>query len=105
MVLGTLLAFFGTGFFSGSGIIGSEIFPTSVRARALGYLQRRAHYEFDCTFCHRTRGTGKGIELGVLFVRSVVSAVMPGGHAVAGDEGEAIGVRNDRFANESVTGV
>ena len=36
MVLGTLLAFFGTGFFSGSGIIGSEIFPTSVRARALG---------------------------------------------------------------------
>jgi MFS family permease len=36
MVLGTVLAFFGTGFFSGSGIIGSEIFPTEVRARALG---------------------------------------------------------------------
>jgi MFS family permease len=36
MVLGTVLAFFGTGFFSGSGIIGSEIFPTDVRARALG---------------------------------------------------------------------
>jgi MFS family permease len=36
LLLGTLLAFFGTGFFSGSGIIGSEIFPTSVRARALG---------------------------------------------------------------------
>jgi MFS family permease len=36
MVLGTVLAFFGTGFFSGSGIIGSEIFPTTVRARALG---------------------------------------------------------------------
>ncbi len=36
MVLGTLLAFFGTGFFSGSGIIGSEIFPTAVRARGLG---------------------------------------------------------------------
>jgi MFS family permease len=36
LVLGTVLAFFGTGFFSGSGIIGSEIFPTSVRARALG---------------------------------------------------------------------
>jgi MFS family permease len=36
MVLGTVLAFFGTGFFSGSGIIASEIFPTSVRARALG---------------------------------------------------------------------
>jgi MFS family permease len=36
LVLGILTAFFGTGFFSGSGIIGSEIFPTSVRARALG---------------------------------------------------------------------
>jgi MFS family permease len=36
MLLGTVLAFFGTGFFSGSGIIGSEIFPTEVRARALG---------------------------------------------------------------------
>jgi MFS family permease len=36
LVLGTVLAVFGTGFFSGSGIIGSEIFPTSVRARALG---------------------------------------------------------------------
>jgi MFS family permease len=36
MVLGAVVAFFGTGFFSGSGIIGSELFPTSVRARALG---------------------------------------------------------------------
>jgi MFS family permease len=37
LVLGMLVAFFGTGFFSGSGIIGSEIFPTSIRARALGF--------------------------------------------------------------------
>lgn len=37
LVLGTLVAFFGTGIFSGSGIIGSEIFPTAVRARALGF--------------------------------------------------------------------
>ena len=36
MVLGSLVAFFGTGFFSGSGLIGSEIFPTGIRARALG---------------------------------------------------------------------
>jgi len=36
LVLGAVVAFFGTGFFSGSGIIGSELFPTSVRARALG---------------------------------------------------------------------
>lgn len=29
-------AFFGTGFFTGSGILGSELFPTSIRATALG---------------------------------------------------------------------
>ncbi|HEY1264202.1 MAG TPA: MFS transporter, partial [Terriglobales bacterium] len=37
MVVGTLVAFFGTGFFSGSGILGSEAFPTKLRARALGF--------------------------------------------------------------------
>jgi MFS family permease len=42
MALGTLVAFFGTGMFSGSGIMGSEIFPTSVRARALGFTYNGA---------------------------------------------------------------
>jgi MFS family permease len=42
MVLGTVLAFFGTGFFSGSAIIGSEIFPTEGRARALGFTYNGA---------------------------------------------------------------
>jgi MFS family permease len=42
MVLGALVAFFGTGFFSGSGLIGSEIFPTRVRARALGFTYNGA---------------------------------------------------------------
>jgi len=42
MILGALVAFFGTGFFSGSGLIGSELFPTSVRARALGFTYNGA---------------------------------------------------------------
>jgi len=42
MLLGTVVALFGTGLFSGSGIIGSEIFPTSVRARALGFTYNGA---------------------------------------------------------------
>jgi MFS family permease len=42
LLLGTPVAFFGTGFFSGSGIIGSEIFPTHVRARALGFTYNGA---------------------------------------------------------------
>jgi MFS family permease len=42
MLLGALVAFFGTGLFSGSGIVGSEIFPTSVRAQALGFTYNGA---------------------------------------------------------------
>ncbi len=42
LVLGTVVAYFGTGFFSGSSIIGSEIFPTRVRARALGFTYNGA---------------------------------------------------------------
>lgn len=42
MIFGTVVAFFGTGFFSGSGIMASEIFPTAVRARALGFTYNGA---------------------------------------------------------------
>jgi MFS family permease len=42
LVLGTIVAFFSTGFFSGSGLIASEIFPTRVRARALGFTYNGA---------------------------------------------------------------
>lgn len=42
MVMGILVAFFGTGFFSGSGLIGSEIFPTQVRALGLGFTYNGA---------------------------------------------------------------
>ncbi|HEV2387820.1 MAG TPA: MFS transporter [Candidatus Acidoferrales bacterium] len=36
LVSACLVAFFGTGFFTGSGIVGSELFPTAIRATALG---------------------------------------------------------------------
>jgi MFS family permease len=42
LVLGALIGFFGTGFFAGSGIIGSELFPTRIRARALGFTYNGA---------------------------------------------------------------
>ncbi len=42
LLLGSPVAFFGTGFFSGSGIIGSEIYPTHIRARALGFTYNGA---------------------------------------------------------------
>lgn len=37
LVLGAIVAFFATGWFSGCGTIGSEIYPTSLRARGLGF--------------------------------------------------------------------
>jgi MFS family permease len=37
LVLGAVVAFFATGWFSGCGVIGSEIYPTALRARALGF--------------------------------------------------------------------
>jgi MFS family permease len=36
LVAACLVAFFGTGFFTGSSIVGSELFPTAIRATALG---------------------------------------------------------------------
>jgi MFS family permease len=36
LVTATVTAFFGTGFFTGSGILGGELFPTPIRATALG---------------------------------------------------------------------
>jgi MFS family permease len=36
LVLGPVVAFFGTGFFSGFGAIASELFPTEIRATAMG---------------------------------------------------------------------
>jgi MFS family permease len=42
LLLGAVVAFFGTGFFSGSGIVGAELFPTRLRARALGFTYNGA---------------------------------------------------------------
>lgn len=36
LLTASVTAFFGTGFFTGSGILGSELFPTPIRATALG---------------------------------------------------------------------
>ena len=36
LALGPFVAFFGTGYFSGFGAVAAEIFPTSIRATALG---------------------------------------------------------------------
>jgi MFS family permease len=37
LVIGPLVGFFGTGYFSGFGVIASELFPTGLRASAMGF--------------------------------------------------------------------
>jgi MFS family permease len=37
MILGPLVMFFGTGFFSGFGAVTAELYPTAIRARAQGF--------------------------------------------------------------------
>ncbi len=88
LVLGTLVAFFGTGIFSGSGIMGSEIFPTAVRARALGFTYNGARDdEFAGSAGHWAGRTGEGTELGFLSMCGGISAGGADDDAVAGDEG------------------
>jgi MFS family permease len=38
LVIGPLVGFFGTGYFSGFAVIASELFPTAVRASAMGFV-------------------------------------------------------------------
>ena len=42
LLTASITAFFGTGFFTGSGLIGSELFPTPIRATALGFSYNAA---------------------------------------------------------------
>jgi MFS family permease len=38
LVIGPLVGFFGTGYFSGFSVISSELFPTQLRASAMGFV-------------------------------------------------------------------
>jgi len=84
LALGAILAFFGTGFFSGSALIGSEIFPTGVRARALGFTYNGAR-AFSCVapwiigWVGQTRGLSWAFYLcgGAFFLASIMATQLP----------------------------
>jgi MFS family permease len=38
LLVGSLVGFFGTGYFSGFAVIASELFPTALRASAMGFV-------------------------------------------------------------------
>jgi MFS family permease len=84
LVLGAAVAFFGTGFFSGSGIIGSEIFPTQVRARALGFTYNGARALSSVApwvigRVGQTKGLGSAFYLcgAAFFLASVMATQLP----------------------------
>lgn len=84
LVLGAVVAFFGTGFFSGSGIIGSEIFPTRVRARALGFTYNGARAlssvaPFVIGWVGQTKGLSSAFYLcaGSFLLASLVATQLP----------------------------
>jgi MFS family permease len=81
LLLGMPVAFFGTGFFSGSGIIASEIFPTAVRARALGFTYNGARMlsslaPFVIGYVGQRKGLGPAFFLcSISFVLAAVMAL------------------------------
>jgi MFS family permease len=84
LLIGAVVAFFGTGFFSGSGLIGSEIFPTALRARALGFTYNGARTlsslsPYIIGHVSQTRGLGGAFLLCSVgfFVSGILSMLLP----------------------------
>jgi len=75
LILGALVGFFGTGFFSGSGLVGSEIFPTAVRARALGFTYNGAR-ALSCVAPYTIGRVGDSKGLGWAFVICAVAFLL-----------------------------
>ena len=89
LLTASVCAFFGTGFFTGSGILGSELFPTPIRATALGisYNAARGISAF-APFLIGALGEAHGLAwgfsaCGVAFAAAAVSAVwIPETHGI-----------------------
>jgi MFS family permease len=75
LVLGALVGFFGTGFFAGSGIVGSELFPTRVRARALGFTYNGAR-ALSCVAPYTIGAVGDAHGLGAAFLLCAAAFVL-----------------------------
>jgi MFS family permease len=75
LVLGVLVGFFGTGFFAGSGIIGSELFSTRVRARALGLTYNGAR-AVSCVAPYTIGAVGDRYGLSPAFLLCAIAFVL-----------------------------
>jgi len=84
LVLGPLVAFFGTGFFSGYAAIASEIFPGEIRAAAMGLsynvgrgVSAVAPFAVGALAVKRGIGPAFMLQAGAFFVAAMLSLMLP----------------------------
>ena len=84
LVLGPLVAFFGTGFFSGYAAIASEIFPGEIRAAAMGLsynigrgLSAAAPFAVGALAKHYGLGPAFFLQAGAFFVAALLALTLP----------------------------
>ena len=89
LVLGAVVAFFGTGFFSGSGHYRQRDLSDAVAGARFGiYLQRRARSEFASLLCDWMGWQIKGLDWAFYLCAAAFLLAEFDGYAVAGDEGK-----------------
>jgi MFS family permease len=84
LVLGPLVAFFGTGFFSGFSALASELFPTSVRASAMGIsynlgrgLSALAPFAVGALAARYGLGSAFLLQAGAFFAAAMLALALP----------------------------
>ena len=84
LALGSGVGFFGTGFFAGFGAVVSELFPTAIRAQALGFTYNAGRVisavaPFTVGSLAETRGFGIGFAIlaGALLFSSLMWLFVP----------------------------
>lgn len=84
LVVGALLGFFGTGYFSGFGAIASELFPTEIRATAMGVtynlgrgLSAAAPFLTGALALHAGLGAAFLLTSGAFLLAALLAALLP----------------------------
>jgi MFS family permease len=84
LALGPFVAFFGTGFFSGFSAIAAELFPTEVRATAMGLtynigrgLSAAAPFVVGLLARHAGLGGAFLLQAGAFFVAALLALALP----------------------------
>jgi len=84
LVLGPFVAFFGTGFFSGFSAIAAELFPTEIRATAMGLtynigrgISAVAPFAVGALALHVGLGAAFFLQAAAFFVAALLALLLP----------------------------